>query len=295
MRRSMMFLPSNNPNLIQNGPLLGADAVIFDLEDAVAPNQKDAARELLRHALQALDFGRCEKIVRINGLDSTWWEEDLETILPLGIDVVMPPKTCDAEYIHTLDAKMSEVERQAGMEEGSVKILALLETAMGIENAYPIAGASKRMTGLFLGAEDLTADLHAKRTKKGDEIFYARQKLLCSARAAGIEAYDTPFTDTTDLDGLKADAEFAKSLGFSGKACISPAHVEAVNRIFSPSEADIEYAKQVFAAIAEAKRQGKGAISLRGKMIDAPIVARARQTLEMASQIEGVDYFEEIM
>ena len=146
---------------------------------------------------------------------------------------------------------------------------------------------------LLLGAEDLSADLRCKRTKEGSEILYARGRLVCAARAAGIEVYDTPFTDVQDLDGLEQDAQFAKGLGFSGKACISPAHVDTVNRVFSPTPADIQYAKDVFAVIAEAKRLGKGAISLRGKMIDAPIVQRARLVLEAASEIEGVDYFAE--
>ena len=153
-----------------------------------------------------------------------------------------------------------------------------------------MACASPRMTGLFLGAEDLTADLHSRRTKEGSEILYARGCIVCAARAAGMRVYDTPFTDVQDLEGLEKDAAYARGLGFSGKACISPAHVGIVNRIFSPSEAEIAYAKDVFAAIAEAKRKGKGAIALRGKMIDAPIVQRARTTLEAASEIEGVDY-----
>ena len=172
------------------------------------------------------------------------------------------------------------------------RILALLETALGVENAYAIAAASPRMMGLFLGAEDLTADLRCRRTKESGEILYARGRLVCAARAAGIEVYDTPFTDVRDLEGLEVDAAFAKGLGFSGKACISPAHIATVNRVFSPSQAEIDYARDVFAAIEEAKRQGKGAISLRGKMIDAPIVQRARLVLEAAAEIEGVDLHE---
>lgn len=293
MRRTMLFLPSNNPNMICNGGLLGADSLIFDLEDAVAPDQKDAARELLKNALGSLNFGKCEIIVRINGLDTPYWEEDLEYILPLKPDMIMPPKVSSGDYIRTLDQKLTELEAKFGIPVGSTRILALLETAQGVENAYEIARASKRMMGLFLGAEDLSADLRCKRTKEGSEILYARGRLVCAARAAGIEVYDTPFTDVQDLDGLEKDAQFAKGLGFSGKACISPAHVDTVNRVFSPTPADIQYAKDVFAVIAEAKRLGKGAISLRGKMIDAPIVQRARLVLEAASEIEGVDYFAE--
>lgn len=289
MRRTMLFLPANNPNLICNGGLLGADSLIFDLEDAVSPDEKDAARELLKNALTALDFGKCERVVRINGLDTPDWEEDLRAVLPLGPDAILPPKVSGADYIRELDSKLTELEAEFGLRPGKTRVIALLETALGVENAYAIAAASPRMAALFLGAEDLTADLRCRRTKESAEILYARGRIVCAARAAGVEAYDTPFTDVTDLAGLEADASFAKGLGFTGKACISPAHVSTVNRVFSPTEAEIAYAKDVFAAIAEAKRQGKGAISLRGKMIDAPIVARARLVLEAAAEIEGVD------
>lgn len=291
MRRTMLFLPSNNPNLMMNGSALEADSLIFDLEDAVAPDQKDAARDLLKSALKYLDFGRHEIIVRINGLDTPYWKDDLRAIIDEQVDVIMPPKVCDAAYIQKLDAQMTALETEFGIEPGKVKILALLETAMGIENAFPIACASPRMIGLFLGAEDLSADLRCPRTKGGEEIRYARGKIVSSARAAGIEVYDTPFTDVRDLEGLEEDARYAKGLGFSGKACISPAHLGIVNRVFSPTEKEIQYALEVFSAIEEAKRQGKGAISLRGKMIDAPIVTRARLVLEAASEIEGEDYF----
>lgn len=292
MRRTMLFIPGNNPNMIVNGGLLGSDSLIFDLEDAVSPDEKDAARELVKNALTTLNFGKCELIVRINGLDTPYWMEDLKAILPLKPAAIMPPKVSGAEYIKTLDNALTELEAQLGLPNGQTKILALLETAQGVENAYAIASASPRMVGLFLGAEDLTADLRCRRTKESQEILYARGRLVCAARAAGIEVYDTPFTDVRDLEGLEADASFAKGLGFSGKACISPAHVATVNRVFSPSQAEIDYAKDVFEAIAEAKRQGKGAISLRGKMIDAPIVQRARMVLQTAAEIEGVEFHE---
>lgn len=290
LRRTMMFMNAQKPGLIKDAYIYGCDSIMLDLEDAVAENQKDAARFSLYHALKTVDYGDTEVIVRINGLDTPYWEEDLRAILPMKPDAVMPPKVCDAAYIQTLDEKLTELETEFSLEQGRTKIIALLETAVGVENAYAVAAASPRMAALFLGAEDLTADLRCQRTKEGGEIQYARGRVVCGARAAGIEAYDTPFTDVQDLEGLERDASYAKSLGFTGKACISPAHVSTVNRIFSPSQADIAYAKDVFAAIAEAKRQGKGAIALRGKMIDAPIVQRARLVLEAASEIEGVDY-----
>ena len=290
MRRTMLFLPGNNPNMMRNGGLLGADSIIFDLEDAVAPDQKDAARDLVKQALTALDFGRCERIIRINALDTPYWETDLEEMIPLRPAMIMPTKVSGAEYIRKLDQRMSEIEAANGLPVGEIRLIPLLETTLGIENAYGIATASPRMEALYLGAEDLTADLRCGRTKEGAEIAYARGRLVCAARAAGIEAYDTPFTDVEDMEGLEADARLAKGLGYTGKAVISPRHVDCVNRVFSPSPQEIAYARDVFEAIRQAKEQGKGAISLRGKMIDAPIVQRARLVLEAASEIEGVNY-----
>ena len=282
MRRTMMFLPGNNPNMIMNGGLLGSDSVILDLEDAVAPDQKDAARDLVKNALKSLDVGNCEIIVRINSLDTPYWKEDIEEILPLRPDILMPTKVSGKSYVDELTAKMDEVEEKNGIPVGSTKLIPLLETTLGIENAFEIGTSTKRMEALYLGAEDLTADLRCKRTKEGTEIFYARSRMVCAARAAGIEAYDTPFTDIEDLEGLERDANLAKSLGYTGKAVISPRHVDIVNRVFSPSISEIEHAKRVFEAIRTAKEQGKGAISLNGKMIDAPIVMRARIVLDNA-------------
>lgn len=292
MRRTLLFLPGNNPNMIGNGGVLGADSLIFDLEDAVSPDEKDAARELLKNALKSLNFDKCERIIRINGLDTPYWEADLRALMPLGPDAILPPKVGESDDIHKLDETLAALEREFGLQAGQTKIIALLETALGVENAFAIATASTRVIALFLGAEDLSADLRCARTTEGEEIRYARGRVVCAARAAGIEAYDTPFTDVRDLEGLEQDAVFAKGLGFSGKACISPAHVATVNRVFSPTLKEIDYAREVFDAIAQAKRQGKGAISLHGKMIDAPIVQRARLVLEAASEIEGVDYLD---
>lgn len=284
MIRSMLFLPGNTPNMLINGDALGVDAVILDLEDAVSPQEKDAARILVRNALSRMGFG-CRTVVRINALDSGLCQADLEEIVPQGPTALMLPKTANAGQIQQLDAEITRLEQQNGMKPGRVGVIALLETALGVENAFSIATASPRVLGLFLGGEDLTADLQCKRTKEGREIDYARQRVVCAARAAGVEAFDTPFTDVDDLDGLRADARYAKSLGFTGKASISPRHVTGINAVFSPTAQEIAYAQEVLAAIAEAKRQGRGAISLHGKMVDAPIVHRAEQTLEAAREL----------
>lgn len=220
--------------------------------------------------------------VRINSIDTTFWKEDLEEILPLRPDLIMPPKISTAQDVLVVDAYMTELEKKLGMEVGTVKLIPLIETALGIENAYAIASSCPRVAAMLLGGEDLTADLQCKRTKEGKEIFYSRSRMVVAARAAGVDCYDTPFTDVNDDEGLRADAAFAKALGFTGKSSISPRHVADINRIFSPTQADIEYAQEVMETIRVAKEQGKGVVSLRGKMIDAPIVTRARQVLEMA-------------
>ena len=285
MRRSMLFLPGNAPKMIINGNYLGSDAVIFDLEDAVAPDQKDAARLLVRNVLGALEFDRVETIVRINSIDTPYWQKDLEAIVPCKPDIIMLPKTGQAKDVEVVDDYLAALEEKLGMEPGTVRLMPLIETALGIENAYFIASARKRVVALFLGAEDLTADLRCKRTKEGREIDYARSRMVNAARAAGVDVYDTPFTDVNDDEGIVADATYAKSLGFTGKASISPRHITAINTVFSPTKADIAYAYEVMDAIAEAKAQGKGAIALRGKMIDAPIVARAEQTIAAAKAL----------
>lgn len=285
MRRSMLFLPGNTPNIILNGDCLGADAIILDLEDAVSPDQKDAARVLVRSAIRHLKFPGIEKIIRVNSLDTPYWKEDLEEMVPLRPELIMTPKTSCASDVLEFDAFIAELEGKLGMPKNTVRLMPLIETALGIENAYAIASASGRVAAIFLGAEDLSADLRCKRTKEGREIEYARGRMVMAARAAGVDVYDTPFTDVNDDAGMEADARLAKALGFTGKASISPRHVGIINSVFSPSEKEIDYAFEVMEAIREAKEQGRGAIALHGKMVDAPIVARARQTIEAAEAL----------
>ncbi|MBQ8797524.1 MAG: CoA ester lyase [Oscillospiraceae bacterium] len=288
MYRSLLFLPGNNPNMLINADCLGADGVIFDLEDAVSPSEKDAARILVRNTMRYMDFGASKQVVRINGTDTDCWQADLEAVLPEKPDLILLPKTSTVQDALAADAYMSDLEARLGWEKNTVGLLALIETALGVENAFQIATCSPRVRGLFLGAEDLTSDLQCKRTKQGREIEYARARLVMAARAAGVEVYDTPFTDVNDDEGIMEDAQVAKGFGFSGKASISPRHVAAINQVFSPTQEEIDYAYEVLDAIALAKKQGKGAIALRGKMIDAPIVARAERTIEAARAL-GLD------
>lgn len=292
MRRTLLFLPGNTPNILINGDVLGADSIILDLEDAVAPDEKDAARILVRNTLKYQRANSCETIIRINPIDSQYWKKDLDEVIPLKPDFIMPAKVNTKEDVQIICDYITQVEEKNHIKNNTVGLLPLIETALGIEKAFEIGSANSRVKGLFLGGEDLTADLQCKRTKEGSEIFYSRSRIVLAARACGIEAYDTPFTDVEDIKGLETDALFAKSLGFSGKALISPRHVDIVNQVFSPTEAEIDYAHDVMEAIENGKRQGKGVVSLRGKMIDAPIVKRAEQVLAMEKEMFGGSLYE---
>lgn len=275
MIRSLLFLPGNTPSMLMNADILGADAIILDLEDAVAPDEKDAARLLVKHALPQLSGRGVATVVRINSLDEHgYWMKDLEAVLPAKPDYIMPTKVSGRNMIDQIAQAI----------DGRAQMIPLIETAIGVECAFDIARA-KGVHGIALGAEDLTADLRCQRTKQGQEILYARSRIVMAARAAGVEAFDTPFTDVYDDEGLLQDAALAKSLGFTGKASISPRHIKGINRAFSPSDEEIAYASEVLSTIEQAKAEGKGAVSLRGKMIDAPIVNRARQVLDAAQSI----------
>ncbi len=285
MRRSMLFIPGNNPGMLLNADIHQADAVILDLEDAVAPNQKDAARVLVRRAVTELAYQGIEIIIRINPLGSGYTQEDIEAMVPLKPALLMPTKVAGPEDIREVSAMMAAAEAQNGMEAGTVGLMPLLETAAGVENAYAIAVSDPRVKALFLGAEDLSSDLQAIRSLGGEEILYARGRLVVAARAAGVDVYDTPFTDVNDEEGLEKDAAFARALGFTGKASISPRHVAGINAAFTPSEEEVAYAREVMAAIEEGQRLGRGAVSLRGKMIDKPIVDRAQRVLDAAEAL----------
>jgi citrate lyase subunit beta/citryl-CoA lyase len=273
--------------MILNGQVFGADGVIFDLEDAVSPSEKDAARLLVKHMLEQLDYEGTELIVRINALTTPYWQDDLRAVCGGRRKAIMLPKSQSVEDLVQLDGVLTEIEQERGLAAGKTEVIPLIETTLGIENVWQIVGASRRITAVLLGAEDLTADLGAKRTKPGREIFYSRSRMVIAAKAAGIEAIDTPFTDTNDESGLARDASLAKELGFDGKAVISPRHIDVVNSTFSPGAEEIAAAKRVVAAIEAGEREGKGVVSLDGKMVDAPVAARARKVLEMAERIGG--------
>lgn len=288
LRRSMLFIPGNNPNMLQNGGVFGADSVILDLEDAVAPTEKDAARFLIAHALKNVDYGNSETVIRINPLD-TFAAEDIKAVVPCGPDAILVPKVESAADIHTAVnmIKAAELPNQT-----PVKIIALLETPKGIIEAYNIAMADERVVALALGAEDYTAGLGAMRTKEGNEIFTARTIVVNAAAAADVQSIDTPYTDANDEEGLLADTQLAKQLGFKGKLSINPRQIETIHAVFNPSLTDIDWAEQVIDAMAKAAAEGSGVASLNGKMVDLPIVNRAQRILNLArllGLIEGAE------
>lgn len=282
--RSLLFIPGNNPGMLMNSDILGADGLIIDLEDAVALTEKDAARQLVTEYLKSFTTNT-DIFIRINPLDSPYFYQDLDAILDLDIEGIVLPKA-SLESMKALDSYLKK-------KESDLKIIALVETAMGLELALNIVGLSDQVIGIFLGAEDLTLDLGAKRTKESQEIQYARSRIIAAAKAREIQAIDTPFTDTDDMEGLRIDTLVARDLGMTGKSLISPRHVEDVNRLFSPSEEDIDYAFRVVAGQKDAKEKGLGAFSIDGKMIDKPIILRAVNTLKLSGNYK--EEYDEIL
>lgn len=277
--RTMLFIPGNNPGMLAGAGALGADIVIFDLEDAVAQSEKDAARILVRRTLTDLRPERARCAVRINSLDTPHWQEDILAVVAGKADILLLPKCERPEDLHEVRAACVAAPG------GHVPVLmALIETTRGMENLKAITSGPVRPAGALLGAEDLTAELGARRTAEGKEILYARSRLVMACKAAGVKAIDTPFPFVTDLEGLERDADLAAQLGFDGKAVISPHHVHAVKQAFSPTQTQLDWALRVMHTAEQARKEGKGAVSLDGMMIDLPIIKRAERILAMAEE-----------
>ena len=287
MRRTMLYLPGNNPNMLLRGHLFTPDGLILDLEDAVAVSEKDSARTLIRAILKQGEFGNCEVTVRINGLDTEYWREDLAAITPFGISGIRAPKVESAETVHILDEELSALEDKNGLPIGSTKIFCLLETAKGIWNAYDIATASPRVTAIIPGGEDLTADLRTSRSAEGTELEWSRRMIIIAARAAGVDALDTVYPRITDDEGLRKEAGFIKQLGFDGKSVIHPNQIPIIHDLFTPTEKEVEQAQKIVAAAQDAAERGLGAVSVDGRMVDTPVVRRAEYTLLRAGQNGG--------
>lgn len=281
-RRSLLFMPGNNPGMLTSGDVLGADMVVMDLEDAVSLDEKDAARVLVREALGFLRFRHAEVGVRVNPLDSPFWLEDLEAIVPARPAALIIPKA-SVEAVQVMDRAVERIRQERGIEQ-EIRYLAIIETAMGLVEIRDIASCSPRIDGLILGAEDLTSDMGIKRTKSGKEIEYARFVVATTARAFRLDAIDTPFTDIEDVEGLLADTIFAKSIGFTGRLAINPRQVDPIQELFSPTAAEIEEADAILQAAARARSEGLGVFSHRGKMVDLPVIRRAESLMASAKK-----------
>jgi citrate lyase subunit beta / citryl-CoA lyase len=279
LRRSRLYLPGAEPKFFINAGLHSPDGIILDLEDSVHPAEKDAARILVRNALRAVSFGTAERMVRINQLPAGL--EDLEEVIPAAPDVILIPKVERAEQVREVSEAVAELCARARLQR-PVWLMPILESALGIENAFSIVSASERVAALTIGLEDYTADLGVVKTRSGDESSYARRRLVNAARAAGVGASDSVYGDVDDLEGLRQWAERARAWGFGGMGCIHPRQIPVVHEAFAPTELEIQKALKIVAAFEEAERRGLGVVSLGSKMIDPPVVERALKLVKQA-------------
>ncbi len=278
-RRSRLYLPGNEPKFFPNAGLHKPDGIILDLEDSVSPLEKDAAQLLVRNSLRAINFYGSERMVRINQLPRGL--DDLRFVVPHNVHVILIPKVETAEQVKQVEAKVNELKKEFRIRR-EIYFMPIIESALGVVNAYQIAAASENNCALAIGLEDYTADIGAQRTNEGRESFYARSALVNAAKAAGIQAIDTVFSDVNDMEGLRQSVLEAKSLGFDGKGCIHPRQIPVVHEAFAPTEEEIEKAKKIVEAFEEAEHKGLGVVSLGSKMIDPPVVKRALRTLDLA-------------
>lgn len=285
LRRTMMFVPGSNPSMIKEAYIYGADSIMFDLEDAVAITEKDSARFLVYNALKTVDYGSTELVIRINGLDTPFGKDDIEAAVRAGVDVIRLPKTERKEDILAVEEVIEAVERKIGREIGSTKMMAAIESPIGVINAYEIASSSKRLIAIALGAEDYVTNMKTKRYANGLELLGARTQIIIAARAAGIYAIDTVYTEVDNEEGFKNEVELIKQLGFDGKSVINPRQIPLVNQVYTPSPDEIKKSVNVIRAAKEAEERGLGVISLNGKMIDKPIVDRAERVLQLATAV----------
>lgn len=284
LRRTLLFIPGGNEKVLGKGLGLEVDGLILDLEDSVAPDRKASAREAVTEAIRGADFGRKEKVVRVNALSTVYGREDIESVVRGKPDTLMVPKVDGAEDIKAYDRLIGEAEEKEGLVAGHIGLIALIETPWGIVNIEAIALAAPRMRGLLFGAADLTRETRGKITADRLELYYPMMRILLAARIAGIDALDTPYFDIRDPEGLERHALQAKAMGYDGKALIHPGQIEVVNRIFTPTWEEIDYAQRVIEAFQTAQKEGKGATQLDGKLIENMHVAMAERTLKIAEQ-----------
>lgn len=278
----MMFLNCQKPGLIKDPYIYKPDSIMLDLEDAVAEKEKDAARYSLYHALQEIDYRGVERVVRINGLDTPYWKEDIRCAVAGGCDAIRIPKTESAQDVKLVEDHVIAAEKEFGIPEGRTLIMAALESARGIMKALDICEASDRLFGIALSGGDYTKDLQTHITGTGVELMGARQNMVIAARAAGVQCFDTVYTDLDNMDGFRQDVETIHLMGFDGKSIINPRQIEVVHQIYTPTQKDIIFAEKVVKEIDDKKAKGIGVFTVDGKMIDIAFYDGAKRTIELA-------------
>lgn len=281
-RRALLYMPGDDLHKIRKATTLGVDCICMDIEDGVALNRKTEARSTITEALQTLDFGRAERLVRINPVGSGLEEEDLSAVLPGRPDGFVIPKVGEARQVQWVSEKLDRAERALGLPQGHFVLLALIETARGVVNLKEIVTASPRLQGLIFGAEDLAGDIGAVRSRAGWEIFYARSAVVTHAAAFGLQAIDMVFMDLKDIEALRKESIEAAHMAYTGKQAIHPNQIEPIQQAFTPSDDAVNHARRVVEAAAQNQESGIGAFALDGKMIDAPVVRAAEWVLERA-------------
>ncbi|MFA5832912.1 MAG: aldolase/citrate lyase family protein [Bacteroidota bacterium] len=284
MRRTRLYLPGNEPHFFLNASLHKPDCIILDLEDSVSPNEKDAARILVRHAFQNVNFENAERSVRINSLPAGL--EDLKQIICHNVQTILIPKCESAAQVAEVDSAIHHILKEQ-KKKRNIFLIPIIESALGVVRAFEIASASESVCGLAIGLEDYTADIGVERTKVGTESLFARSTVINAAKAAGIQALDSVFSDVTDETGLRQSVLEAKAIGFEGKGCIHPRQINIIHKVFAPTEKEIEYARRVVEAFNTAKKNGSGVVALGSKMIDAPVVKRAQRILSLSKNNFG--------
>lgn len=282
LRRSMMFLNCQKPGLIKDPYIYKVDSIILDLEDAVAENQKDAARYSLFHALREIDYRGVERVVRINGLDTPHWQEDIRVCVAGGADTIRIAKTESAKDVHIVEEAVTAAEEEFGVPAGKTLLMAALESARGVLNALEICESSDRLFGIALSGGDYTKDLQTVISGTGVELAGARQQMIIAARAAKVQCFDTVFTNLDDMDAFEQEVKMIKLMGFDGKSLVNPRQIEIVHRIFTPTTKEIIFAEKVVREIDEKKAQGIGVFTVDGKMIDIAFYEGAMRTIMLA-------------
>ena len=282
LRRSMMFLNCQKPGLIKDPYIYRPDSIMLDLEDAVAENQKDAARYSLYHALQEIDYRGVERVVRINGLDTPHWKEDIRVCVAGGADTIRIAKTETAQDVHTVEEHVLAAEREFGRPEGSTLLMAALESCKGVLNALEVCKSSDRLIGIALSGGDYTKDLQTVIPGTGVELQGARQQMIIAARAAGVQCWDTVFTNLDAMDVFEEEVKMIKMMGFDGKSLVNPRQIDVVHKVFTPTQKEIIFSEKVVKEIDEKKAQGIGVFTVDGKMIDIAFYDGAKRTIALA-------------